>query len=325
MPASEFDWQVDDAPSPAHRQWCERERLLFAHTDWAGPVRALDLDLRFAWNAQLGVGLLLPLRRALGLRGGVFGFPVTPFPLQALPPETIVRHADAIVRAAGLDLLRVNYSWPELPRHGATAWRPEVWLDDLPTWSLADHKRLRKDLAAARRSELGLRVEAAAAADAPALFALYAATVQQHGGRLNYTPAYFSALIALSARSDRLRVHCARGSAGGLHGFAVSGADGAVGYYLHGGTDAAGKRGGAADLLLEQVVLHAQSGGCRLLTFMSSPWDQPGLVRFKRKWGNRIGFTVTLDRAGGMAGAAARLLTRWRSRADRRSTVLPAD
>lgn len=315
-PAGSADrWQISvDAP-PAYRDWCSRERLLFAAPCWQTALAALGLDHRYAWNPALPLGVLLPLRRDAGLRNAVLGFPVVPQPLQALSAARIEHEARRIAAAAGISLLRVNYSTTQKPVAQATAWRPEVWRDDIAAW--VPDKRLRKDLALARRSELGLVVAPAQAADVAALFELYLSTVLAHGARANYTPDYFRSLIAMAEREPLLRVHCARGADGQLHGFAVSAVDGATGFYLHGAAGPQGRRSGVSDLLLEQVLAHARELHCARFTLMSSPWDQPGLLRFKSKWGDTLGYTVTTDVPGSIAGRLARTYARWRSRKDR--------
>lgn len=322
MNGSTNHWQIAAQAPPAYHDWCQAHRLLFAAPAWQPALTALGLASVYAWNEGLQLGALLPLRSQFGVRGGVLGFPVVNSEFQALPPLQIEQEARRIAVAAAIDLLRVNYSAPQtVPQ--ATAWRPEVWLDDLAA-ALPLHKRLRKDLAQAHRSPLGLTVGPAGSGDAEALFALYLAVVRSHGGSANYTADYFRALASIAASDPRLRVHCARDRAGVLQGFAVSAVDGRTGFYLHAGASREGRQAGVSDLLLEQVLLHVRAAGCARLSLMSSPWDQPGLVRFKSKWGDTQRYAMTTDVAGSAAGALVRIYTRWRSRADRRQFLAPA-
>jgi GNAT superfamily N-acetyltransferase len=127
--------------------------------------------------------------------------------------------------------------------------------------------------------------------------------------------------MLLEKRDTGLRVFLARDVDGSLRGFAVLAIDRDVGYYLHGASDARGKREGVADLLLESLVTTARTQGARSLSLMASPWEQRGLIRFKQKWGDTTGLCVTNDVATGPIGMAARAVSWWMGRGDRQSAA----
>src|SRR5690606_22192500 len=56
-------------------------------------------------------------------------------------------------------------------------------------------------------------------------------------------------------------------------------------YYLHGATDASHRESRPMDLIFYQTLSRLASEGYEVFNFLSSPRTQPGLVRYKEKWG----------------------------------------
>lgn len=272
----------------------------------------------YAWNPEIGVGAMVPVFSRHGIRVGFFGFPVLGQPWDDLPIAEAKDAASQLVTALGLHVLRFTGSMMRAPDPSMTAARPEVWIEDLQSWSPGASKRLRKDLAFARRSSRGVRV-GSTCEDALACYRLYEATVKSHAGKTRYTPSYFSRLNALAETQEGLKVFTAVGDAGIMRGFAVLAMHGSIAYYLHGAADEVGRRCGVSDLLLEMLVLRAREMGASKLSLMSSPWEQVGLVKFKQKWGEERGLSVTYDSSDGFVGACIRLAIRWQARCDRRA------
>jgi hypothetical protein len=151
--------------------------------------------------------------------------------------------------------------------------------------------------------------------DADVCYRLYAAAIRSRRGNLRYSLDYFRSIVRVAETTSLLRHLTAVDADGNIRGFAVLAIHGPCAYYLHGAADDKGKREGVTDLLLEAMM--QQAGGCVRFNLMASPWDQPGLSRFKRKWSDRRGLAVTTDFAGSVLGKTARSVLRWRSRHER--------
>lgn len=310
------EWTFSARIEPDHAAWAREGGYLLASPEWMHVLSALGAEPLFAWSPGLRTGLAIPVFRRLGLRIGFVGFPVVSAPCAALGNEALVALSRQLVRASGLDILRMTHGMQRRIEASAIAARPETWIDDLQAWSPEGDKKRRRDLAFARRAAEGSVLTEAA--DPAACHALYADTIRAHSGKLHYTPDYFSRLVALSTSCSRVGVIGAQDDTGHTRAFCALVVDGEVGYYLHGAADQAGKRLGLSDLLLEKLIDRARALGARRLSLMSSPWDQPGLSSFKRKWGDTSGFAATTDIAGSVRGAVVGIAVRWLHRADRR-------
>lgn len=318
------DWRILEKPSNSYSNWAQESGSLFAMPVWSNALVALGAEPMFAWNPGYGVGALIAHFRRGPLHIGVLGIPVAGEYWDKMDPAGFAYNVMHIGKLARLDLLRVSRSMAQHNDSGAISARPEVWIDDFLQWKPAMSKRLRKDLAFAHRSNPRLAI-VDHCADPIACFQLYAATISQRGGRLRYTERYYKNLTGIAKRTDRLRIFSAFDADQSMRGFAVLALHGSVGYYLHSGVDAKGKREGVTDLLLEAIVIAAREAGCTRLTLMASPWEQPGLVRFKRKWGNRQGLSSSYDFAFGVVGRCGRLLSGWMARSDRHEAMIWSD
>lgn len=311
-------WTITAAPSIELEHWAAESRFLFASRAWGSVLEALGAVPLYAWNPELGAGAVVPVFVRFGIKVGFFGFPVLGQPWDELPIAEVKGAASGLAEALGVDLLRFTGSMVREVDPAMTAARPEVWRAGLQSWTPESSKRLRKDLAFARRSNPGI-VLSRTCADATACFRLYEATVKSRAGKLRYPAAYFDRLQALASTQEGLQLYTAMGEGERLRGFAVLAMHGSVAYYLHGAVDEIGRRCGVSDLLLQMLVSRARGMGASTLSLMSSPWDQAGLVRFKSKWGENSGLSVTYDVGPCLVGALLRIATRWQSRHDRRS------
>lgn len=310
------DWLVSDRPDPAYLQWARQCRALFASPLWSQAIVALGAEPKFVWNPRVGQGIQLACFRRGPLRIGVLGFPVAGSNWDAQPDQVRVAAAHRIGECANLDMLRINRSMVAAPEPEMTTARIEVWIDRLAQWDVASSRRLRKDLAFAQRANPHLEM-VENALDPSACFSLYEATVGAHGGKVRYSVDYFGSLMRVAEQSNLLRAFGACDRDRALRGFAILAIDGDTGFYLHGGTDAKGKREGVSDVLLASLVGAARDAGCRRLSLMSSPWQQPGLLRYKSKWGDCTGLSVTEDIGYGLLGRAGQKMTRWLARRER--------
>ena len=121
---------------------------------------------------------------------------------------------------------------------------------------------------------------------------------------MRYCQKYFARLSGFSKKSHLLQIYTARDIFGEILGFAVVGIHEHVGFYLHAATSYKGRSRGVADLLLYECVAYAKRKKCEKFNLMSSPWDQPGLVRYKQKWGATNAIAATKDYSCTRRGAA---------------------
>lgn len=297
-------WLITSNPSPQHEKWANESQSLFASSSWGFITEALGATPIYAWNQQDEFGVMIPIFKPYGIRLGFLGFPVLGQPWQVLSAAKINGIASQLTKALKLHVMRFNKSMSRLPDQSMTAARPEVWIEDLQSWSTDRSKRLRKDLAFARRSRHGIELKMTCDNHLDC-YQLYESTVRNHGGKVRYTQKYFERILAITKSQVNLNIFTATGEKGELHGFAILAIDGITAYYLHGATDEAGKRYGVSDLLLESLILRARSMGAEKLSLMASPWDQTGLIKFKQKWGGKRGLTITYDVTAGVIGSGA--------------------
>lgn len=309
-------WYVDRLPCHEHSEWARHEGFLFSSMEWGELLTCLGATPLFAWNPSATRGLVVPVFRLLGNGVGYLGFPVSGELLDEASSGELRDLAAAISRMCDVCIARVTRSTRIALDNSATSHLPEIRIESLQDWSPQD-KKLRKDLSFARRKGIS-PVVCKDPRIAGSCHALYLATVRRHGGKVRYSREYFSGLLALSAKTDLVRIYTVGSGDDTVDGFAAVVRNGRTAYYLHGAVNDAGRAAGASDLLLEQVVNHAQSLGCESLSLMASPWNQPGLVEFKRKWGNGPGIVATHDIALEGRGVLLRAIARWKGRGDRR-------
>jgi lipid II:glycine glycyltransferase (peptidoglycan interpeptide bridge formation enzyme) len=121
------------------------------------------------------------------------------------------------------------------------------------------------------------------------IYQLYRDTVSRNAGSLRYTSGYFAALIRLAANQSALRCLGAI-SESRLMGFLIVALEGSCAYYLHGGTRQDCTHRHVADVLMAAAIAWAEARGMSRFNFMASPQAQPGVIRFKEKFG---GITLT--------------------------------
>jgi hypothetical protein len=314
---SRSGWRVSREPCPEHASWAELGGRLFATPGWGTVAGALASQSLFLWSSEYGLGAVVPVFRRLGMRIGFLGFPVAGGDFDSMNGSEVIAYARSVAAAAKLDVVRVAQSQCAVGDVRATSVRPEVWIDNLQGWRVDGRKRLIKDLAFARRSAPDVEL-VDQDFDVAACFDLYRSIVSRHGGRARYNLEYFRALHSLAATSPLLDFVAAV-SNGQVRGFAVRAVHGGVAHYLHGAADREGRRQGVSDLLLETLLERSRMDGCARFTFMASPWDQPGLLRYKQKWAEDSGVACVYDVSGSLSGRCAVLASSWQGRHDRRS------
>ncbi|MFC3813561.1 GNAT family N-acetyltransferase [Lysobacter sp. GCM10012299] len=291
-------WEVSTTPSAAHEQWAKEGQFLFASRQWAHVLEGLGCTTVFAWHHELECGVVVPVFRRGPLRVAFLGFPIAGECFDALNAAQFEALQHALAGDLRCDLVRGVRSQALEPGPGAL---PEVWIDDLQAWPGSRGKRIAKDLAFAARAGGG-RQPVESFADGAVAYALYQQTVLGHGGRLRYTNEYFHRLLALAGQSSLLTAAAMQDGTSRTSAFAVTARHGRVAYYLHGAVEPSARACGDGDVLLARLIENARKGGALSFSLMASPRDQPGLVRYKSKWGDHQGFTNTHDVGRGLLG-----------------------
>lgn len=312
-------WRISAKVIAEQACWAAEGGRLFATSDWARVLAALPAEPLFAWHSRQGIGTVVPVFRRFGRRIGFLGLPAAGEDFDSMDGHTLTMCMAGITSAANLDFIRTTQYMRARFDPQATGVRPEVWIDDLKNWDMSDRKRLRKDLAFARRAAHEVEL-VEHDFDANACHGMYVATVARNHGKERYGPNYFAALKSLATNSPCLRFFVARDGSR-IRGFAVVAIHGTIANYLHGAADAEGRRQGVGDLLLERLVACGREAGATRFTFMPSPWTQPGLTQYKKKWGDSLGLAVTFDHGYGLFGRCAKVVSRWQCRHDRRAVA----
>lgn len=307
-------WEFDDRPRHAHLAWARDGAHLFASPEWGALISTLGASPVYAWNKSSKFGVCIGVFRRLGHRVALLGLPVVGSHLDTVPAATMQRWAREICSTLGLSILRVSRTSDQLDPM-ATSVRPELWIGSLQVWDVERRPRLRKDLAFSRRAAEILQVDESPI-DGNVAYKLYSQTIASHQGVERYSARYFEALMGLAAEDHRVHVLSAN-NASGPCGFVVMVKNGDTGYYLHSAIEGAAKKLGVGDLLLARAIECARTAGCTRFDLMASPWDQPGLTRFKEKWADTRRLATTLDHAHGIAGRCVRWFEHMRRQDER--------
>jgi len=279
------------APPQGWDAYCEGQRSLLQSSAWHQVlVSGFQADVSYLVD---GEGT--PVSSIVKFRAGPFRIGYTAFPsgrsFRAAPrlPARVLAALGQSASRLDVDVLRLTVSGfdPDaaaakslgLPFHAL----PETAIADLGRWHEDDlPSPVRRNLRKAKRE--GVRIRGAEQTDADAVWKLYCGMIDQHGGIRRYTEAYFQALIALAYRSSLLRVRLAEHE-GRVVAYFVTALEGDEGIYLHGGLDRAKAKLRPSELMYLDAISWARQMGCSRFSFLSSPADQPELVRFKEKWG----------------------------------------
>lgn len=314
------DWITSYTPQLAHLHWVERGHYALASQFWATCLSALGARILFAWSASAHCGLAIPIFSRLRLiRLGFLGFPIAGSILDQLAPPYRQQLIRSVLEHEHIHILRITSGAQAQPPPHYDGARPDVWISDVQAFR-PSHV-LKRDLAFSERALSKWRIDDATT-DGAAWHELYRQVINRHQGRQIYSIAYFRALSNAAQSTDLIKGWSLVDDLGIIRAFAVFAQHGEDGIYLHSAADECARKKGASDALLARLVAYARDRQCRRLLLLASPWEQPGLVRFKRKWGDQYGYSVTYHQHRGITGA---ILKRWfalRLRRDRRLTAL---
>ncbi len=246
---------------------------------------ALNAECHFLPDADRQDGLVLQVFKRGPFKAGYIGFPLGGTVRgQAVGAERIKRLLTTPL-ARKLHVLRVTGSAFNTPEDavGEPQTVPETCIVDLPACDPEQISKVRHDLARARRAGVDVR-ESADDEICEHIYRTYAATVARHGGVVKYEGEYFAGLGRLAQTDARLRILTAHIGTD-YAGYVVLALHGSCAYYMHAGVRPEFQKTGAGDLLLARALEIAKQAGMQSFNMMASPAAQPGLIKFKEKWG----------------------------------------
>jgi hypothetical protein len=302
MGSPQTGWLVSDEPGIAQVEWALASDRGFATSAWAHVVEGLGCKVKYAWNADISVGLVMPVFRRGPLKIAFLGFPVAGQDFDRFDFRQQEQAQHLLCDATHCDLVRSVRSGVCSPSATPGTLQPEVWIDDLSTWPRGGKgKRIDKDVAFAMRATAKLTPHAGLG-DPVSTYSMYRQTILRHGGRTRYTLEYFRRMRLLCSEGGVMRGLSYCDEQGRTVAFGISARHGDTCYYLHGAVDETARSTGVADLILFQLISQGRSDGATRFSLMASPRDQPGLVKYKKKWGDNEGFAHTVDAARGPLG-----------------------
>ena len=308
------NWIISKNPKPSHCDWATRGGFVLASPLWADVLEGLGADTLFAWSAKYETGVLIPVFTKFKLRLAFLGFPLTSDPLDDLPTTATRQLINLIFSKHGVKLIRVSRGNRQSSFGHWQSARPDSWIQDINLWH--PRKRLRRDLKYSMRNSSHLKIM-------PSLVSperchqLYLKTIKAHGGKERYPVEYFRRIAKAGRQCSRLVTLSAVSKNGATESFVVMLCHGYWAYYLHGASSAEGKESAVNDLLINELISRAKALDARHFSMMSSPWEQPGLIKFKQKWCSHTGLTTTQDLTYGTIGCLLKHVSSLSTRKDR--------
>jgi hypothetical protein len=162
----------------------------------------------------------------------------------------------------------------------------ETWETTVPNLSSWQEEQLaanvRRNLRKAKKNNV--LIKKAELCDAQHLFRLYWETIRRHGGFRRYSLLYFHQLLELAQETPNLQCWLAVLDKEVI-GFIILAREGDTAYYLHGAVSHVYQQYRPGDLAFNSSIHWAKEEGASQFNMMSSPLNQPSLVRYKEKWG----------------------------------------
>jgi hypothetical protein len=272
------------------QRWTETsntEASFFNSIEWLSLMnKAFNTKTLYIYDRNQDFKTTISIFKAGPFRIGYLGFPTTTILGEGkITNESIlkIKEAKTLTR---LHLLRIPTS-SFLDNHDLNLYSdktPESAIPDLQVWSENQlSSAVRRNIRKAKKS--GIKITDATEQNFDNIFfRLYSDTVKRNNGTVRYNKKYFNLLIALSQKDPAIRCSIAKIN-GEFAGYMIVVLDNNVAYYLHGASILHYRQFRPNDLLFTEAITWAKERGMKTFNFMSSPVDQPSLVRYKEKWG----------------------------------------
>lgn len=280
-----MDIQFSTSPPPDWQAWCEASGDLFNSSAWNRVLnRGFRIRTLYVWCSDRQSSCSVTVFRAGPFALGYLGFPVGGGLGGGVVDRDLLEGLSSVslplrlhgLKVPGRDLIGIS------PVGAIRETVFETTIENLSDWDPARLPKVRRALARGRRSALQLRN--AEPTEAGRLHQLYQHTVTRAGGAVRYTSKYFETLVALSTVHPGVLCRVAEHH-GTIVGFMVSAWHGGAAYYLHGATHPDYQSYSPSDALFHEAIIRARDHGLQRFELLASPADQPGLIRYKEKWG----------------------------------------
>ena len=283
MESNPIDIQFANTPDP---HWNENVSGFFSSVDWAQLLnKAFGCRLLYL-TVNSTYRIVMPVFKVGPFRIGYLGFPL----LYSQDPDIICDDFFLQLKRQKfcIPIDVINSAVGSFDAHTLTmssrAFSPETQIINFPEWSVSKlPKKIRRDIKHSLRQ--GLVLKNSSEMNYPdEVHQLYLKTVKRKQGVAKYNSEYFSALFEYSQQAEDVQFLFAFKDSD-IVGFGVFVKDASTVYYLHGAIDIAFKKLGITDFLVYHGILWALDIKSENFNFMTSPNDQPQLVRYKEKWG----------------------------------------
>lgn len=246
--------------------------------------KGLGVQSLYFNDPQARDGMVVQVFQRGPFRVGYLNFPVGGTICRANPTMQMIDALRENLRKYSVHRLRVRQSafqgHDELT--GSPVLEPETAVTDVQHYSGQKIPKVRRDLNRAER--FGITIAKNPVVSANYLFNTYVETINRYSGELRYPKEYFVSLVDLTTRHHDVRIFIAEKEQQPV-GFLVLILETNTAYYLHGGVSSEARKYGVSDVLIDRALCTARDREVTLLNLMTSPPDQPSLVKYKEKWG----------------------------------------
>ncbi|MDX8395407.1 MAG: GNAT family N-acetyltransferase [Mariprofundaceae bacterium] len=129
------------------------------------------------------------------------------------------------------------------------------------------------------------------------IYNLYLGTINHHSGKRKYNKEYFAGLISAIGTGSGIYGMIAKDEEGTPIAYMIIADHDHTAYYLHGGIDYKFQNLRAMDALFYHAIYAAKERKMNVFNMLTSPENQPNLVRYKEKWGGDTSYVVTSTKA----------------------------
>jgi len=274
--------------SPAPPDGWSRRVTFFDQSGWCGVVeKGFGCQTLYVADQGHAWGICASVFSLHGFRIAYCHFPVG---CRAIPPvglNGMLSELAEVLAGEGVDLIRFSVQQDQCPDHPLVrglSQQHETIIPNLASWELSGlSKHARRDANRSEREGFACR-QADSEEDARLVFDIYRTTIARRSGNLRYTLPYFMALVEQADRSSELAVLLAERK-GKVYAAMTLAIDGDTAFYLHGGNALEVPDPYAGDFLMLRAIEWAKSHQATRFNMLASSANQPGLVRYKEKWG----------------------------------------
>ena len=313
---SNHEFDITENPTLEYNVWLEKSNAFFDGPIWGSVlINGFNVKRYYIWDKVYTVGRALTVFKKGPLTVGYLGFPIYSQTESENEPYSVDRMLNAIA------LMKEK---PHLLRLPVSAFSNihlnikkyfventiESCITDLCEWNDLKTSTRRRDLRYAQKRLIGKNITPDYNISSDEAFNIYNEAIKRNSGKLRYSKKYFESLTNktnapwVSFFSMREEKHIKSLTITVRHADTV--------YYLHGGGTPEALRAGASDLAMSIAITDAKNKGAKRFNFLSSPEKQPGLIRFKEKWGGEsrqaLTYSIPLTRLGSLIIFVLRIL-----------------